>query len=54
MTMEKEDVTGTIEPGKWADFIIIDQNILEIPVEDIHKTKVLMTVLQGHTVYEAK
>jgi len=54
MTMEKEDVTGTIEPGKSADFIIVDQNILEIPVEDIHKTKVLMTVLQGHTVYEAK
>ena len=51
-TMEKEDVTGTIEPGKSADFIIINQNILEIPVEKIHKTKVLKTVLQGHTVYE--
>jgi hypothetical protein len=33
MTMEKEDVTGTIEPGKSADFIVINQNILEVPVE---------------------
>ena len=54
MAMEKEDETGTIEPGKSADFIVINQNILEIPVEKIHQTKVLKTVLQGHTVYEAR
>lgn len=51
MAMEKEDETGTIEPGKSADFIVIDQNILEVPVEKIHKTKVLRTVLKGKTVY---
>lgn len=50
---EAEDVTGSIEPGKSADFIVIDQNIIEIPVEEIHKTRVLKTVLRGHTVYEA-
>ena len=54
MTMEKEDETGTIEPGKSMNFIVIDQNILEVPVDKIHKTKVLKTVLQGHTVYEAR
>jgi len=54
MAMEKEDETGTIEPGKSADFIVINQNILEIPLEKIHKTKVLRTVLQGKTVYEGK
>ena len=53
MLMEKEDQTGTIASGKSADFIVIDQNLLEIPPQDIHKTKVLKTVLQGHTVYEA-
>jgi len=54
MAMEKEDETGTIEPGKSADFIVINQNILEIPLEKIHKTKVLRTVLKGKTVYEGK
>jgi predicted amidohydrolase YtcJ len=54
MAMEKEDETGTIEPDKSADFIIISQNILEIPVENIHKTKVLQTVFQGKTVHQSK
>jgi predicted amidohydrolase YtcJ len=40
--------------GSSADFIVLDQNILEVPVEKLHKTKVLKTVLRGHTVYEAK
>jgi hypothetical protein len=54
MLMEKEDEVGTIEPGKSADFIVINQNILEIPEKDIHKTKVLRTVLKGKTVYQRK
>jgi predicted amidohydrolase YtcJ len=54
MAMEKEDETGTIEPGKSADFIVINQNILQVPVEKIHETKVLKTVLRGHTVYETE
>ena len=53
MAMEKEDETGTIEPGKSADFIVINQNILQVPVEKIHETRVLRTVLRGHTVYQA-
>ncbi len=54
MAMEKEDETGTIEVGKSADFIVINQNLLEIPPEKIHDTKVLKTVLRGHTVYQAE
>jgi predicted amidohydrolase YtcJ len=54
IAMEKEDVTGAIEPGKSADFIVLKQNILEVPVEKIHETKVLRTVLQGHTVYQSE
>jgi predicted amidohydrolase YtcJ len=54
MAMETENETGTIEPGKDADFIVVNQNLLEIPPQKIHQTKVLMTVLKGHTVYEAK
>jgi hypothetical protein len=54
MLMEKEDETGTIEPGKSADFIVINQNLLEIAPQKIHETKVLQTVLQGRTVYTGK
>jgi len=51
MTQEKEDITGSIEVGKSADFIVIDQNLLEIPAEKIHETEVLLTVLQGKVVH---
>jgi hypothetical protein len=54
VALEKEDETGTIEPGKSADFIVINQNLLEIPPQKIHDTKVLQTVLQGKTVYTGK
>jgi predicted amidohydrolase YtcJ len=54
MALEKEDETGTIEPGKSADFIVINQNLLEIQPQKIHKTKVLRTVLKGKTVYPRK
>jgi predicted amidohydrolase YtcJ len=54
IAMENEKETGSIEPGKSADFIVINQNLLEIPPEKIHETKVLRTVLRGHTVYRAE
>jgi predicted amidohydrolase YtcJ len=54
VALEREDEIGTIEPGKSADFIVLNQNLLEIPPTNIHQTKVLKTVLRGHTVYEGK
>ncbi|KAB1643413.1 amidohydrolase [Gulosibacter chungangensis] len=39
--------TGTIEPGKSADFIAIDRNIFEIPIEDVHNTQVVTRWLAG-------
>ena len=53
-TMELEKVTGSIEVGKDADMIVLDRNLFKIPVEKIHETKVLRTVLKGKTVYEGK
>ncbi|MCK0130142.1 amidohydrolase [Flavobacteriaceae bacterium F08102] len=46
----EEDEKGSIKKGKYADFIILDQNIMEIPIADIPKTKVLATFVQGEKV----
>ena len=46
--------TGTIEVGKSADFIVLDRNIFQVPVEDISETQVLLTVVSGEEVYSAE
>lgn len=46
-----EDAIGSIELGKYADFIVLDRNLLEIPVDDISETEVLRTVFNGEVVY---
>ena len=48
-----EDSLGSIKVGKKADFIILDQNILDIVPTDITKTKVLKTYSDGKLVYQA-
>lgn len=47
-----EDVTGSIEVGKSADFAILDKDITTLSARGIAKTQVLMTVLRGDVVYE--
>ncbi|NVJ86918.1 MAG: amidohydrolase [Algoriphagus sp.] len=47
----EEDFKGSIEVGKAADFTIFDQNIMEVPEDDILKTKVAMTVMGGNVVF---
>ena len=48
----REQMTGSIEPGKQADFIVIDQDIFAVPVHEVHQTRVLRTVVRGQTVYD--
>jgi predicted amidohydrolase YtcJ len=47
-----EDRLGSIEPGKLADLIVIDRDILSLPPEELLATEVLMTVVDGKTVYQ--
>ena len=46
-----ERVRGTIRNGKYADLVVLDQDIFQIPSEEIKDVKVDMTVLNGKTVY---
>ncbi len=47
----EEDIKGTVEVGKLADFIVLDRDIFEIPKKEISQTKVLKTYLGGKAVY---
>jgi predicted amidohydrolase YtcJ len=50
----QEDVKGTLEPGKLADFVILSDDIFTIDPVKIRDAKVLTTVVDGRVVYEAK
>ncbi len=44
---------GTLEPGKAADFICLSDDVFRMRPEEIHKVKVVRTVVGGRTVYQA-
>ncbi len=48
----EEKEKGSIEKGKYADFVLIDQNIMEINPDKIPHTKVLKTFVNGELVYQ--
>jgi predicted amidohydrolase YtcJ len=49
-----EDKTGTIEIGKYADFTILDRDILDIDPEEILDTKVMYTIVGGKIMHTAE
>ena len=50
-TMFAEDILGSIEVGKLADFVVIPVDYMTIPAEDIWKIEPEMTVIGGEVVY---
>jgi len=46
-----EDVVGRLKPGYYADFILLDRDILNIPHEEIKDVSVLSTWVGGEQVY---
>ncbi len=51
--MRLEDKTGSIEVGKRADLIVLDRSLFDIPVTEINEARVLLTMMDGKTVYDA-
>jgi len=47
----RENVIGTLETGKYADMIVVDQDIFKVNPLDIDKTEVLTTIFNGKVVY---
>ncbi|MCP9769039.1 amidohydrolase [Lacihabitans sp. LS3-19] len=52
--MHMEDKLGSIEKGKYADFVILDKNPLKVPSQNLSKIKVLETIVAGNQIWKAK
>jgi predicted amidohydrolase YtcJ len=48
----QEQTLGSLEPGKWADFILVDQDVVNGIAQDSWKTKVVQTWIAGDLVYQ--
>jgi predicted amidohydrolase YtcJ len=52
--LRMEHKVGSIETGKLADLVVLDRNLFETPSHEIHKAKVLMTVMNGQVRHEQR
>ena len=48
-----DESSGSLQAGKYANFIVLDRNLFDIPSADISETRVLRTVFEGRSVYTA-
>jgi predicted amidohydrolase YtcJ len=50
-SLHVDDIAGSIVEGKSADMIVLNHNLFEVPLADIHKTEVMETIFEGEVVY---
>lgn len=48
-----EDITGSLTEGKFADFVVLGENIFDVPEDKISQIPVIMTVSEGNVIYDA-
>jgi predicted amidohydrolase YtcJ len=49
-----DDVTGSIEVGKYADVAVVDQNLFDLPSDEIWKASVELTFVEGECVFDVE
>jgi predicted amidohydrolase YtcJ len=49
----EEKIKGSLEEGKLADFVVLDRNLLEIPVDELKDVSVLATFVGGQVVHQS-
>ena len=47
-----EDIIGSLEVGKRADLVVLDKNLFEIELDEIHEVNVMLTMMNGRVVHE--
>jgi predicted amidohydrolase YtcJ len=52
-SVHRETTEGSLEEGKLADLIVLDQDLFKVAPGEIHKTKVLLTMVGGKVVYQS-
>jgi predicted amidohydrolase YtcJ len=50
----EDDIKGSLEPGKLADLVVLNEDIFHVSPDDLARARVDMTVVGGRVVYESK
>ena len=48
----EEDIKGSLAPGKLADFIVVDRDVLSVPTDELKDVEVLQSWVGGQQIYE--
>jgi hypothetical protein len=48
----EENIKGSIKVGKFADFVILDRNPLEVDKNEIKEIQILETIIRGKSVFK--